>query len=345
VEAVARLDAVAVSLQENAPWNPRAVEATERQIEAALFNSGYPEGRVITEVDTSEPGHARVAFVVEPGRYVVIGDVVIAGLRRTRRSVVDRMLREAGVSAEHRSRDRVVDARQLTSSALPHHRAAADARPGAPGVRGLASTARRAPSDRTWWAWAERTDRWQLTRLVAPTSRRRPCAFAGGPAVGNDTLPDWPPRAQGPLPRPPRLPGGLSDLRALREPRLRAAPPRPLVRRRRPAPGAVPCLVPLRVPVMARTIGDSPWTRTYRARTRTRIASITPTPSGTSATTPCFEPAASRGLAEWAFPVFAATPATSSSSAARPVRPPPLQHLGRRHRAGASAVRVDESCR
>ncbi|HOC43139.1 MAG TPA: BamA/TamA family outer membrane protein [Thermoanaerobaculales bacterium] len=113
VEAVARLDAVAVTLQENAPWNPRAVEATERQIEAALFNSGYPEGRVITEVDTSEPGHARVAFVVEPGSYVEIGDVVIAGLRRTRRSVVDRMLRAAGVaSGAPFARDRLVEAQR-----------------------------------------------------------------------------------------------------------------------------------------------------------------------------------------------------------------------------------------
>jgi outer membrane protein insertion porin family len=115
VEAATRLEALPRALRENAPWNPRAVEATKLQIETALADSGYPEGRVAVEVDTSQPGHARVLFLVEPERYVVIGDVVIAGLRRTRRSVVERVLKASGVvSGAPFARDRVVDAqRQL----------------------------------------------------------------------------------------------------------------------------------------------------------------------------------------------------------------------------------------
>lgn len=113
VEAATRLEALPRALRENAPWNPRAVEATKLQIETTLADSGYPEGRVAVEVDTSQPGHARVLFLVEPERYVVIGDVVIAGLRRTRRSVVERLLKASGVvSGAPFARDRVVDAQR-----------------------------------------------------------------------------------------------------------------------------------------------------------------------------------------------------------------------------------------
>jgi outer membrane protein assembly complex protein YaeT len=113
VDAAGRLEAAPAALQENAPWNPRAVEAMKLQIETALADTGYPEGRVVAEVDTSEPGHARVVFFVEPGHYVEIGDVVIAGLRQTRRSVVQRMLSAAGVvSGAPYARDRVLEAQR-----------------------------------------------------------------------------------------------------------------------------------------------------------------------------------------------------------------------------------------
>lgn len=113
VEAVARFEAAPAALEENAPWNPRDVEAMKLQIETALADTGYPEGRVVSEVDTSEAGHARVRYRVEPGRYVVIGDIVIAGLRRTRRSVVERLLNSAGVvSGAPFARERVVDAQR-----------------------------------------------------------------------------------------------------------------------------------------------------------------------------------------------------------------------------------------
>ena len=113
VEAAARLESAPTVLEENAAWNPRAVETGQLQIETALADTGYPEGRVSAEVDTSDPGHARVAFIVEPGRYVEIGDIVIAGLRRTRRSVVERMLEAAGVvSGAPLARNRVVDAQR-----------------------------------------------------------------------------------------------------------------------------------------------------------------------------------------------------------------------------------------
>jgi outer membrane protein assembly complex protein YaeT len=113
VEAAARFEAKPAALQENGPWNPRDLETMRLQIVTALADTGYPEGRVESEVDSSDPGHARVLFLVEPGRYVVIGDVVIAGLRRTRRSVVERMLDAAGVvSGAPFARDRMVDAQR-----------------------------------------------------------------------------------------------------------------------------------------------------------------------------------------------------------------------------------------
>jgi outer membrane protein assembly factor BamA len=113
VEAAARLEKTPLALQQAAPWNPSSVKDAERQLAAALAHTGYPEGRVTTEVDTSEPGHARVTFRVEPGQYVEIGEIVIAGLRRTHRSVVERMLRAADVATgEPFARDRLLDAQR-----------------------------------------------------------------------------------------------------------------------------------------------------------------------------------------------------------------------------------------
>lgn len=113
VEAAARIEDTALDLQEAAPWDPQAVRATERQLAAALANSGYPEAVVTTHVDTSEPGRAQVLFMVEPGDYVEIGEIVVAGLRKTRRSVVDRMLRAAGVvPGAPFARDRLLEAQR-----------------------------------------------------------------------------------------------------------------------------------------------------------------------------------------------------------------------------------------
>jgi outer membrane protein assembly factor BamA len=60
-------------------------------------------------VDTSTPGQARVVFRADPGAFVEIGRVVIAGLDRTRESVVAKTIRRAGVSTgEPFARDRIL---------------------------------------------------------------------------------------------------------------------------------------------------------------------------------------------------------------------------------------------
>jgi outer membrane protein insertion porin family len=113
VEAAAKLETRDFALQKGSPWHPDSVKTADRQLHLALADSGYPEGRVDTEVDTSEPGTARVVFRVEPGDSARIGEIVIAGLRKTRPSVVKRALRAAGVeSGEPYARERLLDAQR-----------------------------------------------------------------------------------------------------------------------------------------------------------------------------------------------------------------------------------------
>jgi outer membrane protein assembly complex protein YaeT len=113
VEAAAVLDQRKLGLREAAPWNPGAVETTRRQLELILADAGYPEGRVSSEVSTPEPGRAEVVLKVEAGDLVQIGEVVIAGLTRTRRSVVQRTIRRAGiVPGEPFARDRMLEAQR-----------------------------------------------------------------------------------------------------------------------------------------------------------------------------------------------------------------------------------------
>ncbi len=97
VEAAARLETTELVLQKAAPWNPSAVQTANRQLELVLANSGYPDGSVTTVVDDSQSGVAEVVFEIDPGGLAEIGEVVIAGLRKTRPSVVKRALRSAGV--------------------------------------------------------------------------------------------------------------------------------------------------------------------------------------------------------------------------------------------------------
>jgi outer membrane protein assembly complex protein YaeT len=113
VEAAAHLDNNPIDLVEASPWNPRQVETARRQLEAILADTGHPEGSVTAEVDTSAPEEARVLFRAEPGPYVRIGKVVIAGLTKTRESVVLRTIRRAGVlSGEPFARHRIMDAQR-----------------------------------------------------------------------------------------------------------------------------------------------------------------------------------------------------------------------------------------
>jgi outer membrane protein assembly complex protein YaeT len=113
VEAAAELESEPLELVEGSPWSPGAVERAKSRIEASLADSGYPEGQVEAEVDTSEEGSASVFFEVSSGSFVRIGDVIIAGLRRTHMNLVAGVVRRAGVrTGEPLSRKNMLDAQR-----------------------------------------------------------------------------------------------------------------------------------------------------------------------------------------------------------------------------------------
>ena len=113
VEAAAELESNPLDLAEGSPWSPGAVDRAKRRLEAALADSGYPEGRVDAEVDTSQEGRAAVSFNISSGSFVRIGDVIIAGLRRTHMNLVAGAVRRAGVrTGEALSRRRMLDAQR-----------------------------------------------------------------------------------------------------------------------------------------------------------------------------------------------------------------------------------------
>ncbi len=113
VEAAAELEARPLGLADESPWSPGVVERAGNRIDEALADAGYPEGKVVNEVDTSQEGRARVTFRVEQGQFVRVGDVIIAGLLHTRESLVNGVVRRAGVvSGEPLSRKRMLEAQR-----------------------------------------------------------------------------------------------------------------------------------------------------------------------------------------------------------------------------------------
>ncbi len=119
-ETAAALERSPLPIDEATPWDPRQVEEARRRLEGLLADTGYPDGRVEAEVDASRLGEAFVVFRAEPGAFVRIGRIVIAGLRRTRESVVTRILKRTDVrEGEPYSRAKMLDAqRQLYQLAL-----------------------------------------------------------------------------------------------------------------------------------------------------------------------------------------------------------------------------------
>jgi outer membrane protein assembly complex protein YaeT len=113
VEAAAVLESDPLELVEGSPWSPGAVERAKSRLESSLADSGYPEGKVEAQVDTSEEGSASVIFNVTSGSFVRIGDVIIAGLRHTHTELVAGVVRRAGVrTGEPLSRKRMLDAQR-----------------------------------------------------------------------------------------------------------------------------------------------------------------------------------------------------------------------------------------
>jgi outer membrane protein assembly complex protein YaeT len=113
VESAGRLEQVDLGLSEANPWHPRQVETTRRQLELILADTGYPDGRVEAIVDTSIAGEARVVMRADPGPFVSVGNVIIAGLTKTNEAVVQRTIRRAGViTGEPFARDRMLEAQR-----------------------------------------------------------------------------------------------------------------------------------------------------------------------------------------------------------------------------------------
>jgi len=119
-ETAAALERSPLPIAEATPWDPRQVDEARRRLEGLLADTGYPDGRVEAETDTSRPSEAHVVLRAEPGSFVRIGRVVIAGLRRTRESVVTRILKRTGVrEGETYSHANMLEAqRQLYQLAL-----------------------------------------------------------------------------------------------------------------------------------------------------------------------------------------------------------------------------------
>jgi len=119
-ETAAALERSPLPIAEATPWDPRQVDEARRRLEGLLADTGYPDGRVEADVDTSRPSEARVVLRAEPSSFVRIGRVVVAGLRHTRESVVTRILKRTGVrEGETYSRANMLDAqRQLYQLAL-----------------------------------------------------------------------------------------------------------------------------------------------------------------------------------------------------------------------------------
>ena len=112
-ETVAALERSPLPIEEATPWDPRKVEEARRRLEGLLADSGYPDGRVEAEVDASHLGEARVILSTQPGSFVRIGKIVIAGLQKTRESVVARTLKRTGVrEGEPYSRSLMLKAQQ-----------------------------------------------------------------------------------------------------------------------------------------------------------------------------------------------------------------------------------------
>ncbi len=78
-------------------WDPRDLNILLERWLRAMADVGYPEARVTADVDTPEAGRVAVVLSVHPGPFVRLGRVMIAGLTNTRGSVVERVLRVAGL--------------------------------------------------------------------------------------------------------------------------------------------------------------------------------------------------------------------------------------------------------
>jgi len=94
-------------------WDPDRLDTVVRLWEEALADSGYPESTINVEIRSPGPTGVDITLHVNPGPFVLFGKVVIAGLSRTRESVVRRCLRHAGLTEGSPYLDSVLRRAQL----------------------------------------------------------------------------------------------------------------------------------------------------------------------------------------------------------------------------------------
>ena len=96
-EALGQTDDDLFQLGLTEPWDPRDLIRLIERWERVMADVGYPEARVTSDVETPEAGRVAVVLSVQPGPFVRLGRVMIAGLTKTRASVVERALGVAGL--------------------------------------------------------------------------------------------------------------------------------------------------------------------------------------------------------------------------------------------------------
>ncbi len=79
-----------LALVKGGPWSQRAEDDARGALEAAIQNAGFADA-VVTASHECDAGSCTVRFLADPGAPSVISRVVIAGLVRTNRRVVDRV--------------------------------------------------------------------------------------------------------------------------------------------------------------------------------------------------------------------------------------------------------------
>ncbi len=96
VEAIAVIDETPLNLTSGSPWDPEKVDPLCHSLEGILASNGYPHGAVSAQVSE---GNSRAQLVVraEPGQFVRFGEIVIAGLKYTKESVVTEILDRVGL--------------------------------------------------------------------------------------------------------------------------------------------------------------------------------------------------------------------------------------------------------
>ncbi len=96
-EALGQTDDDLFQLGLSEAWDPRDLNLLIERWERVMADVGYPEARVTADVETPEAGRVAIVLSVHAGPFVRLGRVMIAGLTKTRTSVVERALGVAGL--------------------------------------------------------------------------------------------------------------------------------------------------------------------------------------------------------------------------------------------------------